>query len=148
MNKDGTFETRGHLLMALLKGSMVQNTNCSITIEFSNDYFHYTKDGITESLETIPKIHWPENWRILKPKKRRVIKDRAKLVRVLLDMGYTLDDNGDFAAVGLPYFTSIMWKLCGRPVKKYSDKQDFIVYTDGGYDFPPDWTEEYEEEEE
>jgi len=75
------------------------------------------------------------------PTRRRVIKDRAKLCRVLLDMGYVPDEAGNFHHAhkgGQHIFISSMWELCGEEVKKTHDG-----YRVGIYHFRPKWTEEY-----
>ena len=71
--------------------------------------------------------------------KRRVIKDRKKLVQVLIDQGWTPDDDGDFSGEG-PHFTRGMWKSCGKQVTK-TDYKMMHLYTVDGYDFMPEWTE-------
>ena len=67
-----------------------------------------------------------------------LIRDRARLNRVLLDAGYVPDDYGDFCKKGDGTdFLAAMWKHCGEEV------------IDGrlrGCDILPEWTEEVEVE--
>jgi len=74
--------------------------------------------------------------------RRRVIKDRAELCRVLLNMGYVPDEDGDFFMHGgnPNQFTADMWAYCGNDV--YSS-DELPLYKSGDYWFNPEWTEEY-----
>ena len=75
--------------------------------------------------------------------KRRVIKDRKKLVQVLIDNGWLPDDDGDFAGEG-PHFMKEMWEWCGHDVVDDSDNFHtyYTVPEDRfGYVFMPEWTE-------
>ena len=79
----------------------------------------------------------PPQW---SKKKRRVIADRAKLVRILLDMGFVPNSDGAWVSdtiYGIVFYAE-MWAFCGE-----------FVSPDGvhpsGYAFMKEWLEPYED---
>ena len=85
----------------------------------------------------------PEYWLSPIPKRteRRVIFNRKKLCHILLDMGYNIDNEGNFYRQNRPSFLATMWNFCGYPL----DSPDSLRCD--GFNFLPEWTEEVEVDE-
>lgn len=96
MNADGMFETRKEIYEALLRGKTIvsdlSNTRMCYSVEQDKILREINGNGFIDTLRTFPDFPIPESWSILKPKKRRVIKDYKKLAQALLDHGYVTKD--------------------------------------------------------
>lgn len=73
---------------------------------------------------------------------RRLIKDRARLARVLLDGGWVPGGNGHFWRRNSHTFLNHMWALCGMLVTINHYDTSYILRYDGRiYNIEPEWTE-------
>lgn len=123
--------------------------SCFTPFLFSgNDSYDTLNAAIKGHFESVSRaFSYPEDWYIITSKKRRVIKDRAKLARVLLDDGYVPHELYWKKKDHLRFFHS-MFSSCGDMVIK----DEYGTYKvpnpgDNDYFFRESWTEEYNDDE-
>lgn len=141
MNQDGTFETRKEIYEALFRGETITHCDSKASYHYvrSVDQFSDGKGNAYSSL----CIEDPSNWRILKPKKRRVIKDYKKLAGAMIDK-YLMEDG---------YFDNRwIFNFLGRDVMRLDDNRKWLYYLKSGdeqqtYYVIEEWTEEYDDDE-
>ena len=146
MNQDGTFETLKELYQALFNGETVIN-NDGTKHRYNEQHGNFevqTSSGAFCSHHayiTFDKVHC---YRILKPKKRRVIKDYKKLGQVMLDLGY-LKKDGHFE-------NQWLFSIAGEPVDSWGYTESGKSFAQMYHDYrfhaiPFEMTEEYDDDE-
>lgn len=149
MNQDGTFETRKEIMQAMFSGETVQHSTLhSYWYDKKHDrYVMRRTNGDIDSRIDPPHIAFPNDWRILKPKKRRLIKDHVKQATQLLKSGYVPDAECWYSPNVEIAFYHTLWTYSGDEVYDTNDGYYNTKEDGSGYEIREEWTEEYEDDE-